>query len=212
MLAAERWHGYDVIGFLGDDDLGDGAPPGCPVLGPSRDAVEIARASDATGVLIATTAVDFGEVNRLTRDLTDAGFHVDVSSALYDIAPDRLFVQPLGTSVFFYVEPVNRHGWRRLAKQGSDIALATLGLVIAAPLFLIIALAIKVNSRGPVFFSQERLGKDGVRFRIFKFRTMVRDVRGGNPRTVADCRTGIGGIRRCRNVRQLLCRQPDVHG
>jgi lipopolysaccharide/colanic/teichoic acid biosynthesis glycosyltransferase len=60
-----------------------------------------------------------------------------------------------------------------MAKRLLDLVLASLGLVLLAPLLLLIALAIKVESPGPVFFRQERVGRHGVRFRIFKFRTMV---------------------------------------
>ena len=174
MLESEKWHGYRVVGFLGDD-LGDETPPHCAVLGTISEAVAVAQRFGVSGVLIATTSVEFAEVNRLTRDLTDAGLHVEISSALYDIAPERLFVRPLGTFSFCYVEPVKRRGWRSAAKRGSDIVLSSLGLLVMAPVFLVVAIAIKLDSRGPVFFSQDRVGKDGAAFPLLKFRTMVRD-------------------------------------
>ena len=62
-----------------------------------------------------------------------------------------------------------------MSKRISDVVLAGLGLLLTWPLFLVIALLIKLDSRGPVFFRQERVGKDGRPFRIFKFRTMVND-------------------------------------
>jgi exopolysaccharide biosynthesis polyprenyl glycosylphosphotransferase len=171
MLRAETWHGYRVVGFLGEEFEDETAAT--PVLGPACDAVAIATRTGVTGVLIATTSVDFTEVNRLARDLTDAGFHVELSSALYDIAPERLQVRPLGSFPFCYIEPVRRYGWRRYAKRASDLLIAAAGLVVTAPLFALFALLIKVDSRGPVFFRQERLGRDGSRFRLVKFRTMV---------------------------------------
>jgi len=58
-------------------------------------------------------------------------------------------------------------------KRFLDVACASIGLVVFSPLFAVIALAIRLDSRGPVFFLQERLGKNGVPFRIIKFRTMV---------------------------------------
>ena len=60
-----------------------------------------------------------------------------------------------------------------MAKRGLDIFASALGLVLLAPLFLIIALAVKLTSPGPVLFKQERLGRHGQAFRILKFRTMV---------------------------------------
>ncbi len=63
----------------------------------------------------------------------------------------------------------------RVIKRAIDIAGAVLGLVLAAPVMLLIALAVRISSRGPVMFAQERCGLGGRRFRFYKFRTMVAD-------------------------------------
>jgi lipopolysaccharide/colanic/teichoic acid biosynthesis glycosyltransferase len=60
-------------------------------------------------------------------------------------------------------------------KRGLDLLLATLGLIATLPLWLVIAVAIKLDSPGPVFFVQERVGLGGRRFRFFKFRSMTQD-------------------------------------
>lgn len=62
-----------------------------------------------------------------------------------------------------------------ILKRLFDIVVSFIGLLILSPIFLIIAIVIKLNSKGPVFFRQVRVGKDGKEFRIFKFRTMVVD-------------------------------------
>ena len=62
-----------------------------------------------------------------------------------------------------------------MIKRSFDVAVSAVGLVLLAPLFALIALAIKATSRGPVFFRQERVGRDFQPFRIYKFRTMVVD-------------------------------------
>src|SRR5262245_26976078 len=63
----------------------------------------------------------------------------------------------------------------RIAKRLFDVAFALVGLVVVSPLFLVLALAIRLDSPGPVFFRQERVGFLGRRFRIWKFRTMAAD-------------------------------------
>lgn len=74
-----------------------------------------------------------------------------------------------------------------MGKRLFDLLVAGTGLVLLAPLLLLIALAIRVDSVGPVFFRQERVGRRGVTFRIHKFRTMVRDAeRRGPPITAGD--------------------------
>ncbi|MGD2218020.1 MAG: sugar transferase [Gemmatimonadales bacterium] len=64
-------------------------------------------------------------------------------------------------------------GWQQIIKRGLDITLGVLGLVVLAVPFMLIALAIKCDSRGPVFFRHTRVGRDGERFVPLKFRTMV---------------------------------------
>jgi lipopolysaccharide/colanic/teichoic acid biosynthesis glycosyltransferase len=63
--------------------------------------------------------------------------------------------------------------YRRYGKRACDLVLATLGLTLLSPLFVLCALAVKLTSRGPVFYVQERIGRDGVPFPFIKFRTMV---------------------------------------
>ncbi len=65
------------------------------------------------------------------------------------------------------------HGTTAVIKRGMDLAGATLGLVLTAPLMAIVAVLVKLDSPGPILFVQERVGKDGEPFRIVKFRTMV---------------------------------------
>ena len=74
-----------------------------------------------------------------------------------------------------YIEPVIRNGWRALAKRGFDLAVAIVVLVLTLPVLLVAMVAIKLDSRGPVFFRQARVGRDGRRFNMTKLRTMVVD-------------------------------------
>lgn len=68
-----------------------------------------------------------------------------------------------------------------IAKRIFDLLASALGLLLLAPLMLVVALAIKLDSRGPVMFRQERVGRHGKRFRIHKFRTMTHDTQGRGP-------------------------------
>src|SRR4051812_39848574 len=68
-----------------------------------------------------------------------------------------------------------RPDWYRRCKPVLDFVLALVGLVLAAPLLAVIAVAVKLTSRGPIFYSQTRLGKHGRPFRIWKVRTMAHD-------------------------------------
>ncbi len=132
-----------------------------------------ARQLEANGVIIAATAIDMRSSNRLIRDLVEAGIHVELSSTLADIASDRLTVRPLGRVPVVYVEPRHRHGWRAGAKRAFDLLVAGAVLAVLSPVLGAIALAVRLDSPGPVLFRQERVGKDGEPFKVLKFRTMV---------------------------------------
>jgi exopolysaccharide biosynthesis polyprenyl glycosylphosphotransferase len=171
--------GYRVVGFVGNDDIG--VRGGCEVLGPVERTAEILEATGATGVLISLSSVDSEVVNRLTRDLTDDGYHVALSSGLHDIDVVRFRAQDIGGRTLIYVEQIQRGGWRAVAKRTFDIVVSVVALVITAPITLLATLAIKKTSPGPVIFAQERVGRDGEIFRVFKFRTMVQDAEARRP-------------------------------
>lgn len=133
------------------------------------------REVDASTVLIASTAVDMRSLNRLTRDLVDAGVHVELSSSLADIAPSRLTMRPLGRFPVMYLEPVRRNGWRAKAKRTFDVMASATALVVLSPVLISAAAIVKATSSGPMFFRQSRVGQDAVLFDVLKFRTMVDD-------------------------------------
>jgi exopolysaccharide biosynthesis polyprenyl glycosylphosphotransferase len=114
-------------------------------------------------------------VNQLSRDLTEIGLRVMLLTGLEDIDIERLRVQQLDRRAVLYLEPRIRTGWRRLAKRTFDLAFASLCLVISLPVIALAALAIRLESPGPVFFRQDRIGLDGRRFKMTKLRTMVCD-------------------------------------
>jgi exopolysaccharide biosynthesis polyprenyl glycosylphosphotransferase len=174
MLRATPSLGYDVLGLLKcENDIPPISP--VPVLGTWDEAQEIAADLDASGVIVATSSIETVVANRLARDLIEIGCHVELTSGLVDISADRLLARPLGRRPVMYVEPVKRVGWRALMKRLFDLAVASVGLILSSPILLAAALAIKLDSPGPVFFSQERIGKDGELFRVRKLRSMVVD-------------------------------------
>lgn len=176
MLNAESWLGYTVVGFVDDRD---GAPrepvPGLTLLGKVSDLPSILKSYPSASVIVASTGVDSTVTNRMARDLLDQGIHVELSSTLRDISSQRLTVRPLGRFPVVYVEPVTRDGWRAAAKRTFDVVIAAVGLVAVSPILLAAAVAIKLDSKGPVLFRQVRVGRNSEPFGVLKLRTMVTD-------------------------------------
>ena len=179
-LADNRELGYEVVGFVADVPIGPvidlraGHDLG-PYLGRPTDVLDLVRATNASGVIVATTGVDQESANRLIRDLTREGLFVELTSAMRDISSSRISLRPLGPYPVMCVEPVAGFSWRRAAKRGFDLVVASIGLVLVSPILLTAAIAIRVTSGKGVLFSQERVGKDGEPFKLYKLRTMVHD-------------------------------------
>lgn len=167
--------GYRVVGFVTDDPDPPAELDGRPVRSGTANTVSIAHALDAHGVILATTGLELAPSNLLLRELIDAGLHVEITSGLRDITPERMTVRPLGRHPVVYLEPSQRLGWRAIAKRTFDVVVAAAGLVLVSPLLVLAGLAIKLTSRGPVLFRQERVGRSGRPFQVLKLRTMVVD-------------------------------------
>lgn len=175
MLQTETWLGYHVLGFV-DDTCTDPQPvAGVPLLGTIGDTGRILREHSGSSVIVASSGVESHTTNRLARDLLDQGIHVELSSTLRDISSQRLTVRPLGRFPVVYVEPVLRGGWRAAAKRTFDIVGAGLGLLVASPMVAAAAIAIRLDSPGPVLFKQTRVGRNSRPFLVLKLRTMVVD-------------------------------------
>lgn len=166
LFASDPLLGYRTAGRIDPTEVTD------PRLLTTRVLNE-ARTIGAGSVLLASSGVETQTSNRLVRDLLEAGVHVELSSTLADISPSRLTIRPLGRFPIAYIEPVQRNGWRSLAKRSFDVGASLLGLVALSPALLVVAIAVKRSSPGPILFRQERVGQDARPFGMLKFRTMV---------------------------------------
>ena len=165
--------GYQVVGYVGDGKISSTSP--VRLLGTTDSLNDLLEQHDAVGVVMSLSSVPPDTVNLLTRQLTDRGYHVALSSSLRDIDVTRLRPQSQDGQTMIYVEPTVRGGWRAVAKRIFDLALATVILILTLPLQAATALAIVATSRGPIFFRQIRVGQDGELFEVLKFRTMYED-------------------------------------
>ena len=100
---------------------------------------------------------------------------VHIVPALLDSALFRYSVSEVGGIPVITLRPGSLAPWQAILKRFFDIVLAAIALLVFAPLMCLIGIAVKLTSSGPVFFRQQRLGKDASYFRIFKFRTMRAD-------------------------------------
>ncbi|MDX2377453.1 sugar transferase [Microbacterium sp. LRZ72] len=173
--------GYIVVGVATDDDA-------APLMVDGRAYETVATVSTATAVaqeLGADTIIvaslpgnDPGYVKRLSWELEGTAAELVLASGLTDIAGPRLSFRPVDGLPLIHVTIPSYEGGQHLLKRALDILVAGLALLVMLPLLPLIALAIRVDSRGPVFFRQTRVGRDGREFSMLKFRSM-RETRPG---------------------------------
>lgn len=143
--------------------------------GVSEDAAAVIRGTSINGVVLVVGALETAELNELVRELQARKVHIHLSNGVRGINYRRLRAVPIAHEPLFYVESVSLDRRQIVAKRAVDILGALVGIILASPLLAGIALAIKLNDRGPVFFKQTRVGQDGEHFKVIKFRTMVVD-------------------------------------
>lgn len=175
------WYGYSVVGvcLTGRHSGGTLDVPGVgalPVLGDEGQVEEaIARVGADTVALTATEHLGPEGVRELSWELDRLGVDLVVSPGMVDVAGPRLTMRPVAGLPLIHVEKPQYSGTKKLQKRAFDVCVAVTVLLMAFPLLLASALAIKLTSRGPVFYLSERIGLDGKPFRMIKLRTMVQD-------------------------------------
>lgn len=167
--------GYRVTTVVGDEAQWADRIPDVAVLPVDPDPVRAIVDSGVTGALIATTALSSDGRDRLIRGLMDAGLHVHISSGLTRFGGRRLKMMPLAHHPAYYVEAHGLKTGQAFGKRALDIAFSSLGLLLSAPVMVVVALAIKLEDGGPIFYRQERVGRNGVTFGLLKMRSMVSD-------------------------------------
>ena len=143
-------------------------------------------------IVIAPTTADAGCVVELIRMAKAAGVQVSVLPRMLEVVGSSVEFEDVDGMTMLGVRPFGLSRSSMLLKRAFDAVATSIGLLAVSPLIVAIALAIRVESRGPVFFRQVRVGRDGRHFRIYKFRSMVVDAEGQKDQLLALNEVGDG--------------------
>lgn len=163
--------GYRPAGFL--DEHAGAAVDGLPVLGAPGDVLRAVRQVGAQRVIIAQPPELREQAMQVAALCQEAAVPFAVVPDLYTLAATGAAVEVVGRVPMLTLQGSPLAGWGHRLKDALDIAGALAGLLLTLPLFAAVALAVVLDSPGPVFFRHRRIGKGGVPFQAWKFRTMV---------------------------------------
>ncbi|WP_163726138.1 sugar transferase [Mycolicibacterium psychrotolerans] len=145
-----------------------------PTFGDESNVVGAVTATNSHAVAVtATERLDGRGIRDLSWELEKLDIDLLVAPGVVDIAGPRLQMRPVAGLPLIHVEKPQYHGAKRFQKRLFDLVFSSGVLVCGLPVLLVVAAAVKLTSKGPVFYRQERIGLDGAPFEMIKFRTMV---------------------------------------
>ncbi len=169
-LRENAWTGLEPIGYV--DRTCKARIGELSVLGRFEDLPRLIEDHQVAYVFVALPLKRYNEITQAMKYLSDALVDVRLVPDVPQLAAMSLKVSELGDMPIVSLRENPHDGLNRLIKRAMDLAISATALVVLSPLFLLIALLIKLTSRGPVFYRQERASLGGEPFQMLKFRSM----------------------------------------
>lgn len=169
-LTAYKDFGYHIIGFL--DDHAKPRNDGYKFFGSTKNISKILRTHAIDEVFVADPSMAHEEVLNLIHDCEHLDVRFKIASDLFEIVTGEIDLQDIESIPAIDLRHSANRLEYRILKRIFDFVLATIGTVVLLPVFLIIIIAIRLDSKGPAIFVHKRVGKNGTLFAMYKFRTM----------------------------------------
>jgi exopolysaccharide biosynthesis polyprenyl glycosylphosphotransferase len=173
--------GYEVVGFIDGDDPQVKEIMGVPVLGDIDDIPDLIQEHEIEEVIIGRPELAHQEVLAIISRCERGQVGIKIFPDLFQIIATELSIGDLGGLPLLTVRDVALRGWKLTLTRGVDLLGSTIGLIILSPVLMLIAVFIKLDSPGPVFYAQERMGLDAKPFWCLKFRSMRTDAEKHGP-------------------------------
>jgi len=203
------WLAYEIVGLVAKNGNGNHPPEtvlGVPVLGHTDDLPGLIDEHGINEVIIALPEATHQETLNIIALCDRSTISVKVFPDVFQFIAGQVGIDDLGGLPLLSVRDVALRGWKLTLKRGVDVLGSLAGLVLLSPLMLLVALLIKLESPGPVFYVQERMGLDARSFPMLKFRSMRQDAEQNGPgwtRPNDPRRTRLGALMRSLNIDEL---------
>lgn len=174
--------GYLFKGFIHvDQNNGKLLGPLLPHLGGLENLKQVIRNEGVEEVIIAIESSEHENIGRIINDLEDTDVIIKIIPDMYDILSGTVKMTSIFGSPLVIINPMLMPVWQQSLKRIFDIVVSLFFLILLSPVYIICALIIKLTSKGPIFFTQERIGLHGNPFYIYKFRSMHIGAENGTP-------------------------------
>lgn len=167
---------YQIVGYIDDDPGKQGQIiEGLSVIGTRRDLASLVKAKDIPEVILAIAHNIHPELFRALMDCQEQGAQITPMPLLYEEITGKVPVEYIGDSwpVALPLDHPSTRGFFPLFKRAMDLSIAVIGLIVFVILLPLVALALYIDSPGPIFYVQERVGKGRKAFHLIKFRSMI---------------------------------------
>jgi exopolysaccharide biosynthesis polyprenyl glycosylphosphotransferase len=172
-LRTYRWAGLELVGYVDDDEAKQGtACTDCPVLGSLEDVRAVVSEYAVDEVILALPPRAQERARQLVLSLHELAVNVRLVPDVFDLIFIRASVEEFAGIPLIGLREPAIEGPDRVVKRLFDLIVGGLALILLSPLMLIAALAVRIDSPGPILFRQQRIGEGGRSFQMLKFRTM----------------------------------------
>jgi exopolysaccharide biosynthesis polyprenyl glycosylphosphotransferase len=152
-----------------------------PVLGFVENLKEIAREFKVAGIVITHETEEHEDILSILKHVAELPVTVYIIPDLYDVVTGHFKISFVHGFNLKELLPQNMPAWEAYLKRFMDICVASIGLILASPILLITSIIVKLDSQGPILYTQERVGQYGKKFHVHKFRSMIVDAEVDGP-------------------------------
>ena len=184
---AKNPFGYKFLGYIKlNGDIQNKLTTELKELGKLSDLEHVVQQHEIEEIIIAIESNEHHQLNDIINQLAGKNVYIRIIPDMYDILSGTTKMNSIIGEAFIEIPPSLLSEWQLITKRWFDVIVSILALLVISPLLIYVAIRIKLSSKGPIFYTQERLGHYGIPFHILKFRSMYIDAEKHGPALTSD--------------------------
>jgi len=167
--------GYEVLGYCSAQGNIENEMKDVPYIGTASSVPDLIKEQKVDVILIALNETEYSHLYNLVSDCQGLNVEMMMVPDILELMTSQVKIKHIEGIPFLGIKSPTLSTWNFIVKRAFDLIFASLTLLLASPIFLLIAILIKLDSKGQIFYLQERVGLDGEVFKVIKFRSMRTD-------------------------------------